>query len=71
MEMDRSCGYCPCCFTQKTWILVKRYKVVKAVSSITHGHIRSVIACFYYLEFALHLMNGKDKLSAYIRQDRM
>jgi ADP-ribosylglycohydrolase len=35
------------------------------VSAITHGHIRSVIACFYYLEFARHLLHGKDKHITY------
>jgi ADP-ribosylglycohydrolase len=29
----------------------ERFKIVNEVSSITHGHIRSVIACFYFLEF--------------------
>lgn len=29
--------------------LVDRYKITKEVSSITHGHIRCIIACFYYL----------------------
>ncbi|HEX6428314.1 MAG TPA: ADP-ribosylglycohydrolase family protein [Niastella sp.] len=43
----------------------KRYAITKEVSSITHGYIRPVIACFYYLEFALELLNGKDKQTAY------
>lgn len=43
----------------------ERYKIIKQVSSITHGHIRSVIACFYYLEFARQLLQGKDKLEIY------
>lgn len=43
----------------------ERYQITKQVSSITHGHIRSVIACYYYLEFARHIINGKDKLQAY------
>jgi len=30
-----------------------------------HGHIRSVIACFYYLEFARQLFSGIDKFEAY------
>ena len=36
----------------------ERYQITKDVSSITHGHIRSVIACFYYLEFARQIVNG-------------
>lgn len=43
----------------------ERYEITKQVSSITHGHIRSVIACFYYLEYALQLFLGKDKFKIY------
>lgn len=43
----------------------ERYDITKKVSSITHGHIRSVIACFYYLEFALQILSGKDKFEIY------
>ena len=42
-----------------------RYEITKQVSSITHGHIRSVIACFYYLEFARQLVAQKDKFEIY------
>ncbi len=43
----------------------ERYEITKQVSSITHGHIRSVIACFYYLEFARQIFIGKDKFEIY------
>ncbi len=43
----------------------ERYEITKQVSSITHGHIRSVIACFYYLEFARQVFDGKDKFEIY------
>lgn len=42
-----------------------RYQITKQVSSITHGHIRSIIACFYYLEFARQIINGVDKFQIY------
>ena len=42
-----------------------RYRIIKQVSSITHRHIRSVIACFYYLEFARNILNGMNKHQAY------
>ncbi len=42
-----------------------RYEITKQDSSITHGHIRSVIACFYYLEFARQLVAQKDKFEIY------
>ena len=43
----------------------KRFDLVKEVSSITHAHNRSIIACFYYLEFALQIIEGKDKFEIY------
>lgn len=43
----------------------ERYDITKKVSSITHGHIRSVIACFYYLEFAKQIFDGKNKFEIY------
>ena len=43
----------------------ERYQITKQVSSITHGHIRSVISCFYYLEFARQILEGKKKLEIY------
>jgi ADP-ribosylglycohydrolase len=45
--------------------IYERYEITKQVSSITHGHIRSVIACFYYLEFARQLFERKDKFEIY------
>jgi len=36
-----------------------RYRIVREVSSITHAHIRSVNACFYYLEFARRILLGE------------
>jgi ADP-ribosylglycohydrolase len=35
------------------------------LDAITHQHIRSVIACFYYLEFARQLLEGKNKWAIY------
>ncbi len=43
----------------------ERYQITKQVSSITHGHIRSIIACFYYLEFARLIILGMDKFEIY------
>ncbi len=55
----------PLLFHIKDKPIDERYSVTKAVSSITHGHLRSVIACFYYLEFARQLLNKEDKFSIY------
>ena len=43
----------------------ERFEITKQDSSITHAHIRSVIACYYYLEFARQLLDGKDKFEIY------
>ncbi|MEO7046377.1 MAG: ADP-ribosylglycohydrolase family protein, partial [Ferruginibacter sp.] len=45
--------------------IAERYQITKQVSSITHCHIRSVIACFYYLEFARQIIHGTDKMQVY------
>jgi ADP-ribosylglycohydrolase len=45
--------------------IAERYELIRQVSSITHAHIRSVIACFYYLEFARHVFEGMDKFDIY------
>lgn len=37
-----------------------RFEIVKKVSSITHGHIRSIISCFYYIEFMIGILKGKE-----------
>ncbi|MEO6869208.1 MAG: ADP-ribosylglycohydrolase family protein [Ginsengibacter sp.] len=46
--------------------IIERYNITKQVSSITHGHIRSVISCFYYLEFARQIISGIDKFKIYV-----
>jgi ADP-ribosyl-[dinitrogen reductase] hydrolase len=43
----------------------ERFEITKEVSSITHGHIRAAMACFYYLEFARKLLEQKDKFQIY------
>jgi ADP-ribosyl-[dinitrogen reductase] hydrolase len=55
----------PLAFYFKDETTSKRFQAIKDVSSITHSHIRSVIACFIYVELAIQLLNGMDKFSAY------
>jgi ADP-ribosylglycohydrolase len=43
----------------------KVYEVVKEVSGITHAHFRSVFSCFIYIIFALELIKGNNKQTAY------
>lgn len=68
-EMDNGNGslmrILPLVFYSKNFDIIKRFEVVKEVSSITHAHIRSILSCFIYLEFAKLLMEGKDKREAY------
>ena len=45
----------------------ERWQLTQQVSSLTHAHVRSVIACFYYLEFAGGLLKGEDKWTVYRR----
>ncbi len=45
--------------------VAERFQIINEVSSITHAHIRSVLACYYYIEFAIALINGKNKFDAY------
>lgn len=49
----------------KTRGIDKRFLAIKDVSSLTHRHIRSVLACFIYLEIAGELLLGKEKQHAY------
>lgn len=55
----------PLLFYIKDKPIEERFEITRQVSSITHGHIRSIISCFYYLEFMRLLLMGKDKFEAY------
>ena len=43
----------------------ERRGLIEEVSSITHRHRRSVLACEIYIDFAINLLSGMDKLQAY------
>lgn len=45
--------------------VAERYRLTREVSSITHGHFRSVFSCFFYLEVARAVLQGLDPQSAY------
>lgn len=55
----------PILFYIKDKSIQDRYEIIRQVSSITHGHVRSVISCFYYLEFAREILLGIDKFDIY------
>lgn len=55
----------PVIFTLKGLEMKERFRIVSEISSITHGHIRSIIACFYFTEYCLQIIEGKEKFIAY------
>jgi len=55
----------PLVFYIKDKTIAERFEITRIVSSITHAHIRSVIACFYYLEFARLLLHNKEVHAIY------
>lgn len=50
----------PLVFYIKDMPLEQRYEKIKEVSSITHGHFRSVFSCFIYMEIAIRILNGEQ-----------
>ncbi len=61
----------PLVFAIKELPIEERFNRTKQVSSITHGHIRSVMACFYYLEFARQIIEGRGKFEIYENLQKM
>ncbi|PID89396.1 MAG: hypothetical protein CSB01_02195 [Bacteroidia bacterium] len=55
----------PLLFYIKEKSIEERFLITQKVASITHRHIRSTIACFYYLEFAKQILEGKRLLEIY------
>jgi ADP-ribosyl-[dinitrogen reductase] hydrolase len=55
----------PLVFAIKDLPVTERFRAVREVSSITHRHIRSIMACFIYVELARQLLAGLDKQAAY------
>lgn len=55
----------PLVFAIQNLPIEKRFERTRKVSAITHGHIRAVMACFYYLEFAKQLIEGKSRFEIY------
>lgn len=57
----------PLAFYQPEVPLASRFLLISDVSGITHGHIRSAVACFLYLEMARHLRAGLTPAEAYAK----
>jgi len=61
----------PLAFYQSDASLHERFRIIREVSALTHGHIRSAVACLLYLEMAAHLQAGLAPAAAYalLRQE--
>ncbi|OUJ72934.1 ADP-ribosylglycohydrolase family protein [Hymenobacter crusticola] len=57
----------PLAFSQPDALLQVRFQLIQEVSALTHGHIRSAVACLLYLEIAAHLQAGLSPANAYER----
>ncbi|MFD2783918.1 ADP-ribosylglycohydrolase family protein [Hymenobacter rubripertinctus] len=55
----------PLAFYQIDAPLAERFQLIRDVSAITHGHIRSAVACLLYLEVARYLRAGRPPTAAY------
>lgn len=44
---------------------LEKIKIIEEVSALTHGHKRSQLACILYVEYAIQLLDKKDKGIAY------
>ncbi len=61
----------PLAYYVKNRSIADRFALVKQVSGITHAHIRSVIGCFFAIEYLIALMKGKEKYEAYLYTQNM
>ena len=55
----------PLLFHIKGMDMTSQFEIVKAVSALTHRHVRSAIACLVYLKWMEFVLDGKDKVAAY------
>lgn len=55
----------PLAFVLKNRPMQERYDLVCRVSSLTHRHLRSKIACFFYVEMLIRLLKGDEKHLAF------
>jgi ADP-ribosylglycohydrolase len=55
----------PLAYYVKNMLPIKQIEIVEEVSSLTHSHKRSKLACIFYIEFVINLLNGNKKDEAY------
>lgn len=56
----------PLLFLIKGEAIDEQFRLVKEVSALTHGHVRSAIACLFYLLIAEDILEGQEKKAAYL-----
>jgi ADP-ribosyl-[dinitrogen reductase] hydrolase len=61
----------PLVFAIKDWSITERFQAVREMSSITHAHIRSIMACFIYIEMARQLLSGHAVEQAFQEMQRV
>ncbi len=61
----------PLAFYVKEFDLDKQFEIIHKVSSITHGHPKSKIACGYYVQFIIQLLKDKEPKEAYNRTNKI
>ena len=54
----------PLAFYTMGMTLTKKFEIIENISSLTHRHIRSKIACAIYVQFVCELLKGYDKEKA-------
>jgi len=55
----------PLAFSLANESIEERFRVVREVSGLTHSHIRAVLGCFIYVEFAIGLLKDLDHYTIY------
>ena len=57
----------PLLFYIKGWPIEKQFKIIWDVSALTHGHIRSAIACLIYLKLTEYILEGMSIDEGYMK----
>lgn len=57
----------PLCFYLKDKKEKEKIKIIEEVSSLTHLHKRSKLACIIYVEYLINLLKGETKKGAYTK----
>lgn len=61
----------PMAFYVKDMPLKKQWSIIAETSAITHGSEVAKLCCFYYVQFAIGLLNGGDRMDVYFElQDK-